>query len=142
MAHEEDKEDKEFEAASKNMKTLWLKKSLREQGIDTKKIPLYKLDEIRRALDKTQNVQNNYNPKFKELQDEYQSATEKLNKEMQAEATEARAEVDKLILQIKTEQQKIIPKPQEKAEILPTSPEQEQDNGHEQKQEPEPETTA
>jgi hypothetical protein len=99
------KEDIEFEEASKNIKTLWLKKSLREQGIDTTIIPQYELDKIRRALDKTQNLQNTYNPKFKELQDEYQKATSKLNAEMQAEATEARAEVDKLILQIKTEQQ-------------------------------------
>lgn len=127
MAHEE---DKEFEAASKNMKTLWLKKSLREQGIDTKKIPLYKLDEIRRALDKSQNVQNKYTPKMN-----------KLNMEMQVEATEARAGVDKLILQIKTEQQVgQAHKPQEKLEILPTQPEQ--DHEPEQKQNPEPEIIA
>ena len=125
-------EDIEFEEASKNIKTLWLKKSLREQGINTKTIPLYKLDEIRRALDKSQNVQNKYNPKFKVLQDE-----------MQSDATEARAEVDKLILQIKTDQQKgQVTKPQEKLEILPVQPEQEQDHEPEQKQNTEPEIIA
>ena len=136
-------EDIEFEEASKNIKTLWLKKSLREQGINTKTIPLYKLDEIRRALDKSQNVQNKYNPKFKVLQDEYQIKMNKLNTEMQSDATEARAEVDKLILQIKTEQQVgQAHKPQEKPEILPVQPEQEQDHEPEQKQNTEPEIIA
>jgi hypothetical protein len=97
-------EDKEFEEASKNMKTLGLKKALREQGINTKKLPMYKIDEIRMSLDKSQNVQNKYQPKFKELQDKYQESMNQLNTEMQAEATEARAEVDKLILQVKTDQ--------------------------------------
>jgi hypothetical protein len=139
MTHEE---DIEFEEASTNIKTLWLKKSLREQGIDTRKITLYKLDAVRRALDKTQNVQNKYNPKFKALQDEYQKTMEKLNAEMQAEATEARAEVNKMILQIKTEQQGWqAHKPQEPPEILPVPPEQKQDQEPEQKQEPEPEIT-
>ncbi len=133
-------EDIEFEEASKNIKTLWLKKSLREQGIDTKIIPLYKLDEIRRALDKSQNVQNKYNPEFKKLQDEYQTSMSKLNVEMQAEATKARAEVDKLILQIKTEQQRVQANiPQEYLEILPVPPAEKQDQEPEQKQEPEPE---
>jgi dsDNA-specific endonuclease/ATPase MutS2 len=133
MTHEE---DKEFEEASKNIKTLWLKKSMREQGINTKIISLYKLDEIRRALDNSQNVQNKYNPKFKELQDEYQKSMNKLNTEMQAEATEARAEVDKLILQIKTEQQGgEAQKSQEKAEILDVP------HTENQGQDPEPEIT-
>ena len=67
----------------------------------------------------------------------------KLNTEMHAEATEARAEVDKLILQIKTEQQVgQAHKPQEKPEILPVQPEQEQDHEPEQKQNTEPEIIA
>lgn len=140
MTHEE---DKEFEEASKNIKILWLKKSLREQGIDTKIISLHKLDEIRRALDKSQNVQNKYNPKFKELQDEYQKTMSKINAEMQAEATEARSDVDKLILQIKTDQQGTYTnKPQENLEIFPVPPAEKQDREPEQKQEPESETIA
>lgn len=116
-------EDKEFEEASKNVKTLGLKKALREQGIDTKKVPMYKLDEIRRALDKSQNVQTKYDPKFKELQDKHQESMNQLNAEMQAEAMEARAEVDKLILQIKTDQgvkqkqPQAIVQPEQKQEI-------------------------
>lgn len=97
-------EDMEFEDYSKKMRTLWLKKSLREQGIDTIKIPQYKIDEIRRALDKNDQIQQKYQPKFKQLQDDYQAATNKLNTEMQAEVMDARSEVDKLIQQIKTDQ--------------------------------------
>ena len=97
-------EDKEFDETQKKLKTLGLKKALREQGIDTKKVPMYKLDEIRRALDKAQIVQTNYDPKFKMLQDEYQKSMNQLNTEMQEEASKAREEVDKLIAQIKTDQ--------------------------------------
>ena len=57
-------EDKEFDETQKKLKTLGLKKALREQGIDTKKVPMYKLDEIRRALDKAQIVQTNYSSMY------------------------------------------------------------------------------
>lgn len=122
-------EDKEFEVASKNLKTLGLKKALREQGIDTKKIPMYKLDEIRRALDKTQNIQIMYNPKFKVLQDEYQKSMDQLNAEMQEEATKARAEVDKLILQIKTDQG--VKQKQPQVQQVREQPEQKQETAKE-----------
>ncbi len=105
-------EDKEFEEARKNVNTLGLKKSLREQGIDTKKLAMYKLDEIRRAIDRWHNVQNKYNPMFRELQEKNQKVIEEhqklmndLNAKMQAEVEEARKEVDRLILQIKADQQ-------------------------------------
>jgi hypothetical protein len=123
-------EDKEFEDQSKIMRTLWLKKNLRDQGgIDTTKISQHDLDEVRRAQAKNEEIQKKYQSKFQELnipysqastklnQDiqklndeltklntDYQAAHTELNKNMQAEIAEARAGADKIILQIKKDQ--------------------------------------
>jgi hypothetical protein len=126
-------EEKEFENQSKIMKNLWIKKNLRGQGIDTTKISQQELDEVRRGMDKNQQIQQKYNGKFmqlngpyqqastkinedsKKLNEEYQAASTKLNKEMQTEIAEAQAEVDKIILQIKKDQGLVQPSKVEEA---------------------------
>ena len=113
------KERIEYEKALKHVHELSLKATLSDEGIHTSKVTKQKLDEIRRLLDKGNQVNQKFRNVINNAQQEADAIIKKAEEDRKAEIAGIEKETEEIINSIKIAQGLVAveqPKPQETQE--------------------------